>query len=61
MAVHIFFTRYVHLFQAYTGTYVQLGRLEQLGVKRLAEGLNMMTPGDVRNHDLAVTRPTCYH
>jgi hypothetical protein len=58
MSVHIFNTHYVHFVPAFTGTHFQLGGLKQLGVKHLAQGLNMMAPGEVRTHDLAVTRRT---
>jgi hypothetical protein len=61
ISVHIFNTRYVHIVPAYIGTHFQLGGLKQLGVKSLAQGLNMMAPGEVRTHDLAITSPTRYH
>jgi hypothetical protein len=35
------------------GTHFQLGRLKQLGVESLAQGLNIMAPGEVRTRDLA--------
>jgi hypothetical protein len=47
------------------GTHFQLGRLKQLGVESLAQGLNIMAPGEVRTRDLAVPKPTrsplCHH
>jgi hypothetical protein len=42
--VHIFNTRYVHFIPAYADTHYQLGGLKQLGVKSLAQWLNMMAP-----------------
>jgi hypothetical protein len=59
-------THYVQLFPAVNfffvfylaGTHFQLGRLKQLGVESLAQGLNMMAPGEVRTHDPSVTRRT---
>jgi hypothetical protein len=53
MYVHIFNTRYVHVVPSYAG-------LKQLVVKSLAQGINMMAPGEVRTHNFAVTRPTRY-
>jgi hypothetical protein len=40
------------------GTHFQLGRLKQLGVESLAQGLDIMAPGEVRTRDLAVPKPT---
>jgi hypothetical protein len=46
MSVHIlvFNTRYAHMVPAYNGTHFQLGRLQQLGITRPSQGLNMMAP-----------------